>query len=154
MTRKPTRYCLSKMALGSLLLATSASANEPNPKSVAEVQACLEDSSTALVCSSKELSNVTLQCQTEEGSFFYKIDDLEEVLIEDLYSASFECPNGASVIAVFVKSGSARSGVAPGAGDAVFGPSACPVECPAPVDGDEGDGGDGENETPDEETPR
>ena len=140
------------LCLSALLLLPLTGASQPNAKSVAEVAACLEDTSTALVCSSKELSNVTLQCATEEGSYFYKIDDLEDVLTENLYEGTFSCPNGETVVAVFVKSGSVLSGAAPGAGQGIFGPAACPVDCPAPPSDEEGEDDNGE-ELPDDETP-
>ena len=48
--------------------------------SSADISACLVDSDTTHVCSNKELSNIVVQCSNgEEGSYFYKYDDLDDV---------------------------------------------------------------------------
>jgi hypothetical protein len=128
---------------GALLLSMTAAAG-PNAKSVAEINACLEDADTARVCSSKELSNVVLQCGSESTSFV-KFDDLNgtETPYEGLvspYEGLFSCPEG-DVVAVFIKSGSAKYQGAPiqglprGSG-AMWSPLACSEEftCPPPGD--------------------
>jgi hypothetical protein len=70
------------------------------------------------VCSSKELSNVVVQCAVSEGgSFFVKYDDLhafqtphQDVAfsLASAYQGDFSCPEGSTLVAVFVKSGSQK----------------------------------------------
>ena len=123
---------------------------QPNANSIAAIAACEVDGSTAFVCSSKELSNVVLQCSSEGGITFVKFDDLEDTLGENLHEGEFACPEGSTVEGVFVKSGSAKAdpqeGLPRGAG-AFFGLEACPVECPeVPVDGEEPEEDEDEDE--------
>jgi len=140
---------------GVLLLTPGIAISEPNGKSVAEIQGCLEDSATAHVCSTKELSNVVVQCDNGDGtSFFFKYDDLDDPesphvsLLVSAFEGLFACPAGEPVLAVFVKSGSAKhagepiAGLLPGSG-ALWSPASCPVDCPTPDDGGDGDGGGG-----------
>ena len=107
----------------------------PSPKSVAVIAACAVDASTARVCSSKELSNVILRCRAADGgTFFHKFDDLDEVLLENPHDANFSCPDGATLVAVFAKSGSAKydgpevSGLPSGAGGVFLNLAACGLE--------------------------
>jgi hypothetical protein len=92
------------------------------------------------VCSSKELSNIVLQCgDAEQGTSYYvKFDDLDdpENWPEGQLTASqgsFDCPDGDTLLAVFAKSGSQKYdgeslvGV-PGGSGAVWSPLACSTE--------------------------
>jgi hypothetical protein len=141
---------------GALLLSLQATA-APGGNSGAEVGACLEDAATVRACSTKELSNVVLQCGDESSSVYIKYDDLDdtEAPFEGLvspYEGLFTCPEG-EVIAVFIKSGNNKydgapiEGLPPGSG-AEWSPLSCSDEsftCPTPGDdgSDEGDeGGD------------
>lgn len=107
--------------------------------STASTDACLEESGAARVCSTKELSNVVVQCGDESGSYFIKYDELDDGTYEGLidpYSGFFTCPSG-DVVAVFIKSGNNRysgpaiEGLPPGSG-AQWTPLACsedPADC-------------------------
>ncbi len=120
----------------------------------AQTDACLEESATVRACSTKELSNVVVQCGDESTSFFVKYDELDDGTYEGLidpYSGLFTCPSG-DVIAVFVKSGNNRydgtpiDGLPPGSG-AQWTPLACsedPAVCGTPDEGG-GDGNTDEN---------
>jgi hypothetical protein len=109
----------TELLIGLMLVLPSIAAADPNQKSVAEVQACRPaGSQAAQVCSSKELSNVVVQCATDEGgSFFVKYDDLDAVETPDPdagftlaspFQGDFSCPEGSTLVAVFVKSGSEK----------------------------------------------
>ena len=134
-------------AASALLLAMVGAANAD---SAAETGACLEEAGTVRACSSKELSNVVVQCGDESGTYFVKYDNLDNGSFEGLtspYEGSFACPTG-EVIAVFIKSGrnkydgSAIEGLPPGSG-AQWSPLACGAEeAGCPSDGDEGGGTD------------
>jgi len=118
----------------------------------AETDACLEDSGAVRACSTKELSNVVVQCGDESGSYFVKYDELDDGTYEGLidpYSGFFTCPTG-EVIAVFIKSGNNRysgpaiDGLPPGSG-AQWTPLSCgedPLDCGSSEEGggDEGSG--------------
>jgi hypothetical protein len=148
--RKDFQQNLFGAALAGLILAVPATAtSEPNVNSVADFAVCLEDSASTRVCSSKELSNVVVQCDNgDETSYFFKHDDLDDpeaesaAFLETAYEGVFACPEGESILAVFVKSGSAKyvgdpvEGLPSGSG-AVWSPLDCPVECPLPSDDDE-----------------
>lgn len=137
---------------GSALLLAMQAAAQPAPQSLSEVSACSEDDSTAFVCSTKDLSNVILQCGDESGSTYVKFDDDPDdgslPIDEESNQGSFSCPEG-NVLAVFVKSGSAFNtdatiaGLPRGSG-AMINLEACTAEtldCPDP-DADEDEGGD------------
>jgi hypothetical protein len=109
----------AELLIGLTLVLPSIAAADPNVKSVAEVQACQPaGSETARVCSSKELSNVVVQCRLGEGgSFFVKYDDLKAVetpdpgagfVLASPFQGDFNCPEGSTLVAVFVKSGSEK----------------------------------------------
>jgi len=135
-----------------LVLSTAASA-KPNAKSVADVAACLEDESTVRACSSKELSNVVVQCTDGESSYDIKYDDLED--LDDPYVGFFSCPE-ATVEAVYVKSGSDKSGGKadglPAGSGTLWVSAECPVDCPAT--GEEEGEDPGTEPPPDGETPQ
>lgn len=126
-----------------LALAVQGAVAAPAP---AATDACLEESGAVRACSTKELSNVVVQCGDESGSYFVKYDELDDGSYEGLidpYSGFFTCPTG-EVIAVFIKSGNnkysgpAIDGLPPGSG-AQWTPLACsedPLDCGG---GDEGD---------------
>jgi hypothetical protein len=159
MTKRTKRALLhGPMSAGVLLTLPLVLQADPSPRSVATVAACAMSETTVSVCSSKELSNVILQCSDGEGSsYFFKIDDLDAAELENPYQGDFSCPDGDLIEAVFVKSGSTKSGAAPGAGqEALFGLAMCPVSCPAPSGGDGGDSNtsDDGDETPPEDTLR
>ena len=114
----------------------------------AQTDACIEESGAVLACSTKELSNVIVQCGDESGSFFVKYDELDDGIFEGLidpHSGVFSCPSG-DVIAVFIKSGNNKydgppiDGLPRGSG-AQWSPLAC-SEDPADCTGDEGGGDD------------
>ncbi|MCI0433840.1 MAG: hypothetical protein L0271_09320 [Gemmatimonadetes bacterium] len=117
--------------------------------------ACLEDEATVRACSSKELSNVVVQCSSESGSYFVKIDELDDGTYEGLISPNeglFSCPEG-EVLAVFIKSGvnfyegAEIAGLPPGSG-ALWSPFSCDVEdAGCSSEGGEDGGGDGEGGT-------
>jgi hypothetical protein len=119
--------------------------------SSSETGACLEDDANVRACSTKELSNVVVQCGDESGSYFLKYDELDDGTFEGLVTPTegvFSCPEG-DVIAVFIKSGRNRydgpaiDGLPPGSGAAWY-PEACGTEesgCSS--DGDEGGGDEG-----------
>jgi hypothetical protein len=126
--------------IGAVFMLPAIAAAAPNAKSLAQIEACEEDASTARVCTSKELSNVVLQCGDAEmeTSYYVKFDDLDdpENWPEGQLTAnqgSFTCPDGDSLLAVFVKSGSQKydgeslAGL-PGGGGAVWSPLACSAE--------------------------
>ena len=152
---------LGIMLTGILIAVPLIGAAGPNSNSYADIVICRDDSMTARVCSSKELSNVVVQCGDIEleTSYFFKSDDLDDP--ENwpegqltAYEGLFSCPNG-NILAVFVKSGSKRfsgdlEGLPSGSG-ATFGPEECPVVCPEPSEEDEEEVGDGE--IPTEEIP-
>jgi len=119
--------------------------------SSADISACLVDSDTTHVCSSKQLSNIVVQCSDgeTESTYFYRYDDLDDVESwpegqTSPYAGDFSCPEGGELVAVFVKSGRdkydgpALTGLPPGSG-AVWSPLACSTEtvCPTPSEGEE-----------------
>ena len=114
-------------------------------ESIADIGACLTDESTAHVCSTKELSNIVVQCSDgeTETTYLFKYDDLDDPENwpegqTSPYQGDFSCPEGGDVTAVFVKSGRhkydgpAVEGLLPGSG-AIFTPLACTeeIECSA-----------------------
>lgn len=124
-------------AIGAVFMLPSVAAATPNENSVADIGVCQEDTSTARVCSSKDLSNIVLQCGDAETSYYVKFDDLDDPenwpegqLTAD--QGSFSCPEGDSLLAVFVKSGSGKYegeslvGLPAGSG-AVWSPLSCAV---------------------------
>ncbi len=122
-------------AIGAVFMLPSVAAAAPNENSLADIGVCQEETTTARVCSSKELSNIVLQCGDAETSYYVKFDDLDdpENWPDGQLTASqgsFSCPEGDSLLAVFVKSGSAKYegeslvGLPPGSG-AVWSPSSC-----------------------------
>jgi hypothetical protein len=125
-------------AICAVFMLPAIAAAAPNAHSVAQIEACEEDASTVRVCSSKDLSNIVLQCANAETSYYIKFDDLDnpENWPEGQLTAtqgSFTCPNGDSLLAVFVKSGSQKNDGAilpglPGAGGAIWSPLACSTE--------------------------
>lgn len=125
-------------AIGAVFMLPAIVASAPNARSVAQIEACEEDASTVRVCSSKELSNIVLQCGNAETTYYIKFDDLDnpENWPEGQLTAtqgSFTCPDGDSLLAVFVKSGSQKNDGAilaglPGAGGAIWSPLACSTE--------------------------
>ncbi|MGD8977952.1 MAG: hypothetical protein PVG91_10130 [Gammaproteobacteria bacterium] len=145
--KRNLRAGLGAAGLVGLVMALAGPASaEPNENSIADIEACLDGDSTVKVCSSKELSNVIVQCTDGESSYYVKYDDLEDLV--DPYVGFFTCP-GATVEAVYVKSGSGKledgvDGLNAGTG-ALWEPSECPVECP-PV-------GEDDDEDPDTEPP-
>lgn len=127
-------------AIGTAFMLPCIAAAAPHDNSLAEIGVCEEDESTARVCSTKELSNIVLQCgdAETETSYYIKFDDLDdsENWPEGQLTAnqgSFSCPDGDSLMAVFVKSGSQKyegnslDGLPAGSG-AVFSPLACSTE--------------------------
>ncbi len=142
---------LRAAAAGSALLFAMVGAAVADPNSSAETGACLEDAATVRACSSKELSNVVVQCSGESGSFFIKYDELDDGTFGGLtspYQGVFTCPEG-EVIAVFVKSGrnfydgTAIEGLPSGSG-AQWSPLACgAAEAGCASNGDEGGGDEG-----------
>jgi hypothetical protein len=140
-------------AVGSALLLSLQAAAGPGGNSVADVGACLEDADTARVCSSKELSNVVLQCGDESSSTYIKYDDLDDTEapfegLESPFEGLFSCPEG-EIIAVFIKSGSGKydgapiADLPPGSG-AQWLPLACTDAEASCTDGSDGgdEGGD------------
>lgn len=107
-----------KVLIGLTLVLPTIAAADPNAKSVADIQACQPaGSETAQVCSTKELSNVVVQCAVGEGgSFFVKYDDLDALetpegdgfALTSPFQGDFSCPEGSTLVAVFVKSGSQK----------------------------------------------
>jgi|GEM_PF-5255795 len=145
---------LGAAGLVGLMLVLSATASaRPNENSVADVAACLEDESTVRACSSKELSNVVIQCTDGESSYYIKYDDLEDLV--DPYVGFFSCP-GATVEAVYVKSGSDKSGGKaddlPAGSGTLWVSAECPVACPAT--GEEEGEDPGTEPPPGDETPQ
>jgi hypothetical protein len=136
-------------AIGAAFMLPAIAAAGPNARSVAQIEVCEEDSSTARVCSSKDLSNIVLQCNDGETSYYIKFDDLDnpQNWPEGQLSStqgSFTCPDGDSLLAVFVKSGSKKNdgellAGLPGAGGAIWSPLACSTEsdCEASSENDE-----------------
>ena len=126
------------MLIGILIAVPLIGAAGPNSNSYADIAVCLEeeDAMTARVCSSKELSNVVLQCTGDPA--FHKVDDLDDTEnpfpgLVTPHEGLFTCPNG-NIVAVFVKSGREKftgelEGLPPGSG-AFYSPVACPVACP------------------------
>jgi hypothetical protein len=141
--------CIATVA-GALALSMQGAIAGP---SVAETDACLEDTGAVRACSTKELSNVVVQCGDESGSYFVKYDELDDGTYEGLidpYSGFFTCPTG-EVIAVFIKSGNNRydgpsiDGLPPGSG-AQWTPLDCgedPLDC-----GSSDEGGDENTDQP------
>jgi hypothetical protein len=125
--------------------------------SSAETGACLESTATVRACSTKELSNVLVQCSDESGSYFVKYDELDDGDFEGLvtpYEGVFSCPEG-DVIAVFVKSGRngydgpAIDGLPPGTG-AAWSPQSCATtDSGCAPEEDEGGGEEGGEENVD-----
>jgi hypothetical protein len=118
--------------------------------SSSETGACLEDGATVRACSTKELSNVVVQCSGESGPYFVKYDELDDGLFEGLetpYEGVVTCPSG-EVIAVFIKSGRtaysgpAIAGLPPGSGAAWY-PESCSADSDCSSGGDEGGGDEG-----------
>jgi hypothetical protein len=147
------------LLIGLTLVVPSIAAAGPNQRSVADIQACQPaGTQAAQVCSTKELSNVVVQCAAAEGgSFFVKFDDLHAVQtpyqdvafsLTSPYQGDFNCPEGSTLVAVFVKSGSekysgpAMGNLPRGAGAIIMNLGACSAACSS-------EGG----ETPPEETP-
>jgi hypothetical protein len=108
-----------KVLIGMTLVLPSIAAAGPNQKSLADIQACQPaGSETAQVCSTKELSNVVVQCSVGEGgSSFVKYDDLDtfetphqgdDFALTSPFQGDFSCPEGSTLVAVFVKSGSEK----------------------------------------------
>ena len=146
---KGTRILIITGIMASLFMvgATASIAARPNYRSEAIINACLDEASTsAFVCSSKELSNVVLQCSGEDGVYFFKYDDLD---LDPAFDGDFVCqsldengvplePNGDTIQAVWVKSGSFKDPSPPdgppsGFGmNMIFNPEFCVVECPEP----------------------
>jgi hypothetical protein len=151
--RKNLRAGLGVAGLVGLIMALAGPASaEPAENSISDIEACLDDDSTVKVCSSKELSNVIVQCTDGESSYYIKYDDLEDLV--DPYVGFFACP-GATVESVYVKSGSGKfgdgtDGLSAGTG-VRWEPSECPVECP-PTGEDDGED-PGTEPPPDGETP-
>ncbi len=152
------RQSLGSMRLGQafsgllLVLPMMATQAGPNENSIADIRVCGEDESIASVCSSKELSNVVLQCITEESMFVQKLEeeDLQEIL-DDPHKGRFGCPEGYAFQAILVKSGSFKDpqaeGAPSGSGKTFFVPfNGCPMECPSPED--EGDDTGDDEEPP------
>lgn len=142
-----------RLAACALALAVPAAAMAD---SSSETGACLEDGATVRACSTKDLSNVVVQCSGPSGTYFVKYDELDDGTFEGLVAPNegvFSCPEG-EVVAVFIKSGRngyagpAVEGLPPGSGAAWY-PQACGTEesgCSS--GGDEGggdEGGDGES---------
>ena len=129
---------VSAAGLLTLMLVFSATASaEPDENSVADIVACSEGDGSVRACSSKELSNVVLECSDGESSFYVKFDDLDSEEdpypgLDTPYEGTFSCPGDGEVLAVFVKSGSGKSGVggAPSGSGTFWDPDACPAECP------------------------
>jgi hypothetical protein len=148
------RSSLIPAAAGALALSMQGAIAAP---STAETDACLEDSGAVRACSTKELSNVVVQCGDESGSYFVKYDELDDGTYEGLidpYSGFFTCPSG-DVLAVFIKSGNNRysgaaiEGLPPGSG-AQWMPLACsedPVDCGSSDEGGD-EGGDENTDSP------
>lgn len=144
----PDWSCITT-AGGALLLSMQAANAGPTP---AQTDACLEESGAVRACSTKELSNVIVQCGDESGSFFVKYDELDDGIYEGLidpHTGLFSCPSG-DVLAVFIKSGNNKYDGAPieglprGSG-AQWLPLACsedPADCTTDDGGDEGGGSD------------
>jgi hypothetical protein len=145
--------------IGLTLVLPSAATADPNAKSVADIQACQPaGSETAQVCSTKELSNVVVQCAVGEGgSSFVKYDDLDaletphqgdDFALASPYQGDFSCPDGSTLVAVFVKSGSEKysgpeiGNLPRGSGAIITNIGTCSAVCSS-------EGG----ETPPEETP-
>ena len=145
-TRSPLGTLRLRLAASALALAAPGAATADG---ASETGACLEDSATVRACSTKELSNVVVQCGGESGSYFLKYDELDNGTFEGLVTPTegvFSCPEG-EVIAVFVKSGRnaydgpAIDGLPPGSG-AVWYPEACAVAEPGCAPGGDEGGGD------------
>ena len=150
--KKSLRAGLGAAGLVGLTMALAGPASAgPSGNSIADIEACLDGDSTVKVCSSKELSNVVVQCTDGESSYYIKYDDLEDLV--DPYVGYFACP-GATVEVVYVKSGSGKlgdgtDGLSAGTG-VRWEPSECPVECPPTGEEDEDPGTE---PPPDGETP-
>lgn len=148
---------LVRIVLSSLVAVLPSTAiSAPNQRSVAEIAACLEDPATTRVCSSKELSNVVVQCDNgDQSSYFFKHDDLDDPqspsaqFLETAYEGVFQCPGGEEILAVFIKSGSekhpGRIDGAPGGLGRMWSVAQCPVECPE-TDSEEDEGDDGDDD--------
>lgn len=142
-SRSTHRPRLRFTVAGALALAVSATAGAD---SQSVTSACLEDAATVRACSTKELSNVVVQCSTESGSYFLKYDDLDAGFegLTSPYQGDFSCPEG-DVVAVFIKSGRnkydgpAIEGLPPGSG-AAWTPLACGAEEEGCASDDEGGG--------------
>jgi hypothetical protein len=143
-------------AVASALVLTLPGAASADSNSV--TGACLVDDTTVRACSTKDLSNVVLQCSGESGSYFIKYDELDDGTFPGLTSPSegeFSCPEG-SVIAVFIKSGAnhydgpAIEGLPRGSG-ASWSPLACGSEgagCESEEGGGDEGGGDAGSDPP------
>ncbi len=123
--------------LGLMLIFSAAASAAPGENSVADIVACSEGDGTVRACSSKELSNVVLECSDGESSFYVKFDDLDSEEdpypgLDTPYEGTFSCPGGGDVLAVFVKSGSGKfdGAGAPSGSGTLWDPDACPAECP------------------------
>lgn len=134
--------------LGLMLVWASVASAEPDDNSVADIVACDEGDGTVRACSSKELSNVVLECSDGESSFYVKFDDLDSEEdpypgLDTPYEGTFSCPGDGQVLAVFVKSGSGKfdGGGTPAGSGTLWDPDACPAVCPEPGGDDDEDPG-------------
>ena len=135
-------HCLvAGAAISTLMVADDAAA--ANENSIAQFSACV-DEAEVFVCSSKDLSNVVLQCTSGAEKF----DDLDET--DTGASGTFSCSDGSVPTSIWVKSGSQKSGDGAGFGG-LFSPQACPTECPAADDSGSEDDGDDSSEPPADE---
>lgn len=102
----------------------------PNPNSVADVNAVLLDGGTSvLVTSTKELSNVVLLfCDMSMEKVEVFVGDRRQELVDGLWTATVSGGGnkaGAEILAVYVKSGSEKSGEGPGFGRRIDFDGAC-----------------------------
>ena len=144
-TRTPSGTLRLRLAACALALAAPGAATADG---TSETGACLEDGATVRACSTKELSNVVVQCSGASGTYFVKFDELDDGIFEGLVTPSegvFSCPEG-EVVAVFIKSGRnaydgpSIDGLPRGSGAAWY-PEACSVaESGCESGGDEGGG--------------
>ena len=121
----------------------------PNANSLSVVDAVLMDGSTSvLVTSTKELSNVVMMfCDMTLEKVEVFTGSRQQELVEGLWTATLSGAgenDGAGIAAVWVKSGSFRSGDGPGYGEKITFEEACGGGAGGAGDG--GDGGDGGND--------
>lgn len=128
-----------------------AAAGTATADGASETGACLEDGATVRACSTKDLSNVVVQCSGASGTYFVKFDELDDGTFEGLVTPSegvFSCPEG-EVVAVFIKSGRnaydgpSIDGLPRGSGAAWY-PEACSV-AESTCESEDDEGGDDEN---------